>query len=307
MQNKNIISRQIILIVSIFLCSCTVNVHVDGISKPIQAIDKQTDELGDVKTDAFDVADKIGKDHVLVVFDIDNTLLAMEQGLGADQWYEWQKGLNKNDLCNPQNVGDRFAVQGALYFVSAMRKTQPDADAQVKAIQDQGIPVIALTSRGMDYRLQTFRELRRNGFDFTLSSIGPPGGLSKPFIPIQDGRFSLYDDGVFMTAGQHKGQMLLALLKKTDTAMPRVIVMADDKQANLDAVKETFSAIEIPVRAWRITTEDANSENFDTQLAASQWQQLEDALRTVQQVIGPDNYDLTTAKLPSECLQPEES
>ena len=30
-------------------------------------------------------------DQVLVVFDIDNTLLAMEQGLGSDQWYDWQK------------------------------------------------------------------------------------------------------------------------------------------------------------------------------------------------------------------------
>jgi orotate phosphoribosyltransferase-like protein len=302
MQNKNIISRQLILIATVFLCSCTVNVHIDGISEPIQSIDKQTGDLGDVKTDAFDIAGKVGKEQVLVVFDIDNTLMAMEQGLGADQWYEWQKGLNKTDLCNSQNVGDRFAVQGALYFVSAMRKTQPDAATQVKAIQDEGIPVIALTSRGMDYRLQTFRELRRNGFDFNHSSIGPAGGLSKPFIPVQDGRFSLYDDGVFMTAGQHKGQMLLALLEKTDTPMPRVIVMADDKQENLEAVKETFSALEIPVRAWRITTEDENFANFDTHKAADEWQQMEHALRTIQQVIGPDNYDLTTATTPQECL-----
>lgn len=305
MQNKNTFSRQLILLATVFLTACTANLQIDGLSRPIQAMDRQTDDLAKVKADALDLADRAGKEHVLVVFDIDNTLLAMEQGLGADQWYEWQKDLSKNDLCNPQNVGDRFAVQGALYFISAMRKTRQDADAQVRAIQDQGIPVIALTSRGMDYRLQTFRELRRNGFDFSYSSIGPPGGLPKPFIPVQDGRFSLYEDGVFMTAGQHKGQMLLALLEKTATAMPDVIVMADDKQENLDAVKETFSALQIPVRAWRITIEDENSKSFDTEQAAAQWKSLEDALRQIQKVTGPDNYDLSTAKHPTECLEPE--
>jgi hypothetical protein len=305
MQNKNTISRQLILFFSVFLSACTVNVQIDGFGPSIQALDRQTADLADVRTDALNLAEQHGKDKVLVVFDIDNTLMAMEQGLGANQWYEWQKDLSENDRCHPLNVGNRFAVQGALYFVSAMRKTQADADTQVRAIQDQGIAVIALTSRGMEFRLQTFRELRRNGFDFSLSAIGPPGGIAKPFIPVENGRFSLYDDGVFMTAGQHKGQMLLALLEKTGTENPDVIVMVDDKQTNLDAVKDTFSALEVPVHAWRITIEDENSKNFDAQQAAAQWESLEDSLRQIQEVVGPDNYDLSTARQPTECLGPE--
>ena len=61
-----------------------------------------------------------------------------------------------------------------------MRNTQKDGPGQVKAIQSLGVPVIALTSRGMEYQLQTFRELRRNGYNFSFSSIGPPGGYKKP-------------------------------------------------------------------------------------------------------------------------------
>lgn len=302
MQNLISYLKPIALLTAILLAGCTVNIHTDGPGGNIESLDAETADLADIRADVVNLIDLAGKDNVLVVFDIDNTLMAMEQGLGADQWYDWQKELSNHDLCNPGNVGNRFAVQGALYFASAMRNTQPDGPEQVKAIQELGAPTFALTSRGMEFQLQTFRELRRNGYNFSFTAIGPPGGIEKPFIPVEDGRFSLYQDGVFMTAGQHKGQMLQALLKKTDTPMPDVIVMTDDKQANLDAVKETFASLEIPVHSWRYTGEDENVATFDRELADTQWKSLEDALRQIQTVLGPDNYDLSTAGLPAECL-----
>ena len=117
MQNKNTIFRQIIFIAALFLSACTANMHLEESSKPTQARNFETFDLAEVTADTMELAEKIGKENVMVVFDIDNTLLAMEQGLGADQWYEWQKELSENDLCNPGNVGNRLAVQGALYFV----------------------------------------------------------------------------------------------------------------------------------------------------------------------------------------------
>lgn len=267
----------------------------------IQNLDRETSNLADIKTDALTLAQQLGNQNVLMVFDIDNTLLAMEQGLGADQWYDWQKELSSNDHCSPDNVGDRFAAQGAIYFASAMRPTQTDAETQVEAIQAQGITVIALTSRGQDYRLQTFRELRRNGFDFSFSAIGPAGGYAEPFVPVENGRLSRYEDGVFLTAGQHKGKMLKALLVKTGTPMPEVVIMADDKQNNLDAVKQTFGELNVPVHAWRYTGEDENVRNFDTQQAAEQWQKIEPALRQIQRVFGPDNFDMDSVGRPQDC------
>ena len=95
--------------------------------------------------------------------------------------------------------------------------------------------------------------------------------------------------------------MLYALLQKTDTAMPAVIVMADDKQKNLDAVKETFSVLEVPVHAWRYSREDEYVASFDPEQAHAQWKSIETALRQIQQVLGPDNYDLSSAVLPADC------
>lgn len=307
MRNRITTSGILSLLAALFLTACTTNQHLKGSDGGIQALNMDTSDLADVTTDVLQLIEKTNKEDVLVIFDIDNTILAMEQGLGSDQWYEWQKGLGEQDPCSSKNVGDRFAAQGALYFVSAMRPTQEDAATQVKAVQDLGVAVIALTSRGMNFQLQTFRELRRNNFSFNYSAIGPAGGFDEPFMPVENGRLSLYEDGVFLTAGQHKGQMLYALMEKTATRMPVVIVMADDKQKNLDAVKETFSALNIPVHAWHYTGEDMNVRGFDPDQAYAQWESIEEALRQIQRVLGPDNYDLSGAVLPVECDQPVSS
>jgi len=303
MQNKSTTAGLTTLLAVLFLTACTANPQRERSGGIIQTLDMDTADLAAIAADTKKLVEKTGKDKVLVVFDIDNTILAMEQDLGSDQWYEWQKALAEENKCSKQSVGDRFAAQGALYFASATRPTQEDGADQIKAIQDQGVSVISLTSRGPDYQLQTFRELRRNNFNFSYSAIGPEGGYDEPFIPVENGRLSLYEDGVFLTAGQHKGQMLYALLKKTGTRMPAVIVMADDKQENLDAVKETFSALNVPVHAWRYSGEDKNVGKFDPEQADLQWKSIEQALRQIQQVLGPDNYDLSGAVLPAECDQ----
>ncbi len=302
MQNKNTISLHLILIAATFLIACSGNQRQQyQPGNPIGSMDRETFDLADVTADALSLAEQAGADQLLVVLDIDNTILAMEQGLGADQWYEWQKSLGESDLCDPDNVGNPLAVQGALYFVSAMRSTQADGAAQVRAIQDRGIPVFSLTSRGPEFRLQTFRELRRNNFSFTYSSPGPQGGYEEPFMPVDNGRMSRYEDGVFLTAGQHKGKMLFALLKKTGTKLPAVIIVADDKQKNLDAIKETFSTLDVPVHAWRYAGEDENVRTFDPELAATQWNEINEPLQRIQQEMGPDNYDLSSAVRPVEC------
>ena len=173
-----------------------------------------------------------------------------------------------------------------------MRPTQPDAVTQLKAIQDAGLTVIALTSRGTDYQLQTFRELRRNGMTFWPSALPPRHGWAEAFIPEGATRPALYQDGVFLTAGQHKGAMLEALLKQTGVAAPEIIVIVDDKAENLDAVMETFGSSATSVHAWRYTREDSSVAAFDAEEAERMWNELKPSLLEIQEVLGPDNYDL---------------
>ena len=145
-----------------------------------QSFRASTDDVGMAADHALYMADQAGADHVLVVFDIDNTLLAMQQDLGSDQWYYWQSDLEAADPCSPLLVSDRLQVQGALFHASAMRPTQADAGQQVRRLQDAGLKVVAVTSRGPEYRLQTFRELRRNCLLYTSPS---PRDLSTSRMP----------------------------------------------------------------------------------------------------------------------------
>jgi hypothetical protein len=271
-----------------------------------QNLKAETDDLGMVADWALSMAADHGTENILVVFDIDNTLLAMEQGLGSDQWYYWQKDLAADDPCNPMQVGNRFAVQGAMFHESAMRATQADAAEQVRRIQDAGITTIALTSRGTDYRLQTFRELRRQDISFWASAIPPQRGWPGDFLPDNGLRPVRYEDGVFLTTGQHKGAMLQALLDKAGVAWPAVIVVADDKQENLDAVMETFTGSGSWVHAWRYTREDAAVKAFraDPLEAAVQWDALRPALETIETVLGADNFSLPDATEIPGCEKP---
>jgi hypothetical protein len=266
---------------------------------------KETDDLALVADDALTLAKQLGNDQVLVVLDLDNTLLAMEQGLGSDHWYDWQVEMKKEDPCSAQLVGDLLAVQGALYFASAMRPTQEDAAAQIRRMQDHGLNVFILTSRGAEFRLHTFRELRRNGFSFYSSAIGPMGGYPETFVPEGGSRPARYEDGVFMTAGQHKGNMLKALLNKTATPYPTMIVMADDKARNLQAVMDAFNAMDIAVHAWRYAGEDEARVAYDPLQATREWEQIRPALQQIQVLMGPDNFDFPPYAHPEGCTAPE--
>jgi hypothetical protein len=262
------------------------------VAPPPQNLMATTDDLGMVTDIALQLADSHGKDQVLVVFDIDNTLLAMERDLGSDQWYYWQKDLQKEDPCSAMLASNRFAAQGALFFASAMRPTQPDGPEQVRRLQDAGLKVIAVTSRGPEYRLQTFRELRRNGISFWPSALPPQHGYPDDFIPAGGSRPSRYEDGVFLTAGQHKGEMLKALLNQSGTPWPKAVVIADDKAYSLHDMMETFKGSSTAVIAWRYSREDANVAAFDPEQAAARWNTARPALLEIQEIFGPVNFEL---------------
>jgi hypothetical protein len=269
--------------------------------KPPQNMLGSTDDLGLVADVALQMADRYGPDKVLVVLDVDNTLLAMEQDLGSDQWFYWQYALREDEPCSPMAESDLLAAQGALFYASAMRPTQPDAAAQVRRMQDQGLRVIVLTARGPDYRLATFRELRRHGFSFWSSALPPQRGFSEPFMPEGGERLVHYEDGVYLTAGQNKGAMLKALLQKTGQPAPTLVIVADDKESNLRDVQSAFSWSGTAVHGWRYSGEDAAVDAFDATSAAAQWQAVRPALLQIESTFGPDNFSLPAESLREGC------
>src|SRR5947209_1487277 len=49
-----------------------------------------TKDFADAAAAVNSYVDKYGGEHVLLVLDIDNTIMSMDGDLGSDHWFEWQ-------------------------------------------------------------------------------------------------------------------------------------------------------------------------------------------------------------------------
>ncbi|MCF6263400.1 MAG: DUF2608 domain-containing protein [Xanthomonadales bacterium] len=243
---------------------------------------------------------QLPSEDILVVFDIDNTLLAMNTQLGSDQWYDWQSAMQKADKCDPRLVRNRLASQGALFFSGSMRPTQNDAAAVVKKLQQQGTTVMAATARGWTFVLPTMRELRRNQMDFRATAPGPVNGYGE-FQAASAVRPLLYKDGVYMLAGQHKGDMLIELLNKIGGTLPKAIVVIDDKDYNLAAYEETAKRLNLNLYSIYYTGVSDWVASFNPEKVTADWQQARPALEQLQAIFGNDNFKLPTIDSKLEC------
>lgn len=263
-------------------------------------------EIADLNQASTTVEEKVaeyGASQVLVVFDIDNTLLALNQNLGSDQWFSWQNELlqaGKSKYLVANTFTELLQVQEKLYALSSSRLTQKNAAAIVSQLQRRGVHVIALTARGPEYRRATHRELLRHGLRFTDSAVGPQAGFAGAYRPyaidrinenglsereasawgLKESRPIRYEDGVLMVAGQHKGAMLRTLLHKTNRSFS-AIVFIDDKEKNTSSMTQGFDGLGVDLTTFRYTAEDENVRRFNNgpkTKAIQSWQALSQVL-----------------------------
>ena len=136
---------------------------------------------------ALTLGEELDPANVLVVLDIDNTLLTSLDDLGSDQWYRWQKQLLEQPGPDPGEVVPDFdgmlAVQRFLFAARPVRPTEPGMAEAVRALQDLGFPVLALIARDPQAIGATRREFSRNGFDLTRTAPVAPAALAEAAIP----------------------------------------------------------------------------------------------------------------------------
>lgn len=217
--------------------------------RPVPA-ERVTDDLAIPVAEALQA--KAQGRRVLVVFDIDNTLLTTRQDVGGDSWYVWKRG--QDDAATPAGraaVSDLLRDNSALLELSAMQPTQADMPKLITKLQTKGVFVYALSARGPDLRGATERALGEAGVDLSSApECGAPlcvkrGRLGEaqihaasvragwaqtgPFRPIT------VSDGVMLVAGQDKGLMLDLLLASLPTRYDDVWFV-DDTQDNVEHV-----------------------------------------------------------------------
>ncbi|QJR82776.1 DUF2608 domain-containing protein [Alteromonas pelagimontana] len=182
---------------------------------------------------------RYGADQVLIVSDIDNTLLTSTSDLGGDIWYQWQREKLAIKPTEDEKVACLFEdTIGLLYELAPMQLTEQNVPALIRNWQQQGNTMVALTSRAPKYRAATERELERRGIDFTPSALAPLGASAPVFKEMRKREVS-YMEGILMTSGLNKGEMLNGILDKMQRKF-KAIVFVDDSQHNIDNMFDAF-------------------------------------------------------------------
>jgi Protein of unknown function (DUF2608) len=291
-----------------------------------------TEDFADVAKAVGRYVATYGAEHVLLVMDIDNTVMSMETDLGSDHWFEWQSYLLKKEPTSPHLVAKTFAellkVQGILYDRGKMRPTQQEEPKLIADLQKQGVAAILLTSRGSVFREPTLRELARCGYDFKASALPVrdlPEGEYLPYdsehpeksnLSVEDLKNYkllnkpnpvLYTNGVFMTAGQHKGMMLMTLLKKSPRDI-KAIVYLDDNVRHVGAVFSAAVARNIEISSFHYQYEDDRVKRFqygDKANMDAEWAAIRDGGKVVAVAKPPvEKPTLQVERAPSHTREP---
>ncbi|MEM8866228.1 MAG: DUF2608 domain-containing protein, partial [Planctomycetota bacterium] len=259
-------------------------------SAPLQTLASgalETEDFADVVTVVAELVEQYGAENVLLVCDIDNTLLAMDTDFGSDQWFEWQSYLLEYDPKSKHLVADNFdgllEVQGLLFSLGEMHPPQPEIPDNIAEMQKMGISTLVLTSRGDAFRTATELELEENGYDFVQTVLPITGAECGPYLPYdrdaveQSGltaeeaeQFDLpadpkevsFEAGVFMTSGQHKGAMLLTLLARCDRDF-KAVVFVDDHARHVVRVYDALARRGLDVTCFHYKLEDDNVKRFE--------------------------------------------
>lgn len=200
---------------------------------------------------ATDLAHSLKADkskRVLVVFDIDDTLLTVPGDLGSEGWL----GGKLDEAKGEQR--DVILYEQTLWLTLAgLKPTQDDGPQRVRDLQSAGIPVYTLSARGSELRGATERALMAVGYDFSMApecvkplctrrgrlgddEIRKAAQKLKVALPEGPHRDITVSDGIMLAAGQDKGEMVQLLAASIAKKPFTDIVFVDDSRRNIDDV-----------------------------------------------------------------------
>jgi Protein of unknown function (DUF2608) len=204
-------------------------------------------------------------------------------------------------------VADSFEglleAQGLLFNLGRMHPPQPDLPRIIRRVQNRGVRTLVLTSRGDEFRIVAQRELERNGYAFSATALpvdGLPRGTYLPYdlenleadglaekdvaaFGLTEPKAVSYEDGIYMTAGQPKGAMLLAILHYAQPDI-RAIVYADDHIRHVAYVFAAAAGRNREITAIHYTREESRVKRFqygDKEEVGRRWQKLSRTLEEV--------------------------
>lgn len=173
---------------------------------------------------------KKAPNDTLVIFDLDNTLIAPVDAVASDQWFDASLHFYQaRGLTCEQATTCLLPLWMDLFHKAKMQPVEPEAVPVLTALMERQIPVIALTSRQMKLSALTTQQLHKTNLAFTNSP------LTKNAFIFDESSRTKFEDGVLFCSGKDKGLTLAQFLDQLKI-QPHTIVCIDDKEKHLQSV-----------------------------------------------------------------------
>lgn len=171
-------------------------------------------------------------EEVLVIFDLDNTLIAPVGDVASDQWFD--AGLHfyqAKGLTHEQATNCLLPLWMNLFHKATMQAVEPEAVTLISALIERHVLVIAVTSRQMQLSALTMQQLDATHLTFAKSS------LAKSTVSFNESSRIRFEQGVLFCSGKDKGFVLAQFLDQLKIH-PRIIVCVDDKERHLCSIEK---------------------------------------------------------------------
>lgn len=186
-------------------------------------------------------------DSVLIVLDIDNTVLTTDVDLGGDIWYQWQNGSDSLEakvtpaqrVFSENRKDSLYIVSNLLHNLGSMHLTESTLPTYLKMWQSIGATTLALTARDPAIRGATEQELKKNKLFFDKKTLKYADGGSIVLDYPWGKQYISFANGVLMTRGGDKGKTLAHILGRAGKIF-KAIIFVDDTFQNIADVKKQY-------------------------------------------------------------------
>lgn len=182
---------------------------------------------------------------VLLVYDIDDTLMETVSFFGGDTWYNWQMGrAMQHENGSEVRISEEdvltcpFSKMGVFFDLGEAHPVEKTTVSVVNQLQ-QEYDTLVLTSRSPDYRSGTQRILDGAGFNFVDASLlDKDQALYYQFDDGKSTRGVSYANGVVMSTGLNKGKVLRDILRRANKRYDAVFFIDDSHNNIVNMQKE---------------------------------------------------------------------
>ena len=205
------------------------------------------------------IFEHIGKNErdVLVVLDIDNTIITPKGLIGSDQWFNFMIKNNERKGMEPKSAYQKAVNKYTTWLDHAkVRTVEAQTKKAVENLQnDPRVKVLCITARGFDKK-----EVTRNHLASVDISMNKNTIADEEIVLGEPGNFA--HGIVFLESDRNKGSVLKTFLPHLGFT-PSKIIFVDDHEKHVTRMQQAVKELNIPFVGIRYAAADHLVTNYD--------------------------------------------